>query len=62
MFLLIALFGLQNCNTVTGTVEGTTRGVVKDAKTLDPAIRNKLVPIKQKYELTAKQETELAAL
>ena len=34
IFLIIALFGLQNCNTVTGTVEGTTRGVVKDAKTL----------------------------
>ena len=28
------MFISQSCNTVTGTVEGTTRGVVKDAKTL----------------------------
>tara|TARA_Y100000389_G_scaffold26805_1_gene23033 strand:- start:239 stop:415 length:177 start_codon:yes stop_codon:yes gene_type:complete len=25
---------LTNCNTVTGTVEGTARGVYKDAKTI----------------------------
>ena len=30
----MVLFGLQNCNTVTGTVEGTARGIVKDTKTL----------------------------
>tara|TARA_Y100000590_G_scaffold53570_1_gene55986 strand:- start:1001 stop:1183 length:183 start_codon:yes stop_codon:yes gene_type:complete len=33
-FYFAIFFVLQGCNTVTGTVEGTTRGVVKDAKTL----------------------------
>ncbi len=35
LFLLImtSIF-LQNCNTVTGTVEGTTTGIVKDVKTI----------------------------
>tara|TARA_B100000029_G_scaffold36046_1_gene33945 strand:- start:38 stop:220 length:183 start_codon:yes stop_codon:yes gene_type:complete len=32
-FSFILLIILQSCNTVTGTVEGTTRGVVKDVKT-----------------------------
>jgi len=30
---LLLLCVLQSCNTVTGTVEGTTRGIVKDVKT-----------------------------
>ncbi len=30
---LSLLFFLNNCNTVTGTVEGTVRGVYKDIKT-----------------------------
>ena len=33
IFLLFVLFILNNCNTVTGTVEGTVRGVYKDIKT-----------------------------
>jgi len=33
-FKLILLIILSNCNTVTGTVEGTVRGVAKDAKTI----------------------------
>ncbi len=32
--LLLLLFLISACNTVTGTVEGTTRGVVKDVKTI----------------------------
>jgi len=32
--ILILLFFLNACNTVTGTVEGTARGVVKDTKTI----------------------------
>tara|TARA_B100001175_G_scaffold281939_1_gene260662 strand:- start:706 stop:891 length:186 start_codon:yes stop_codon:yes gene_type:complete len=32
--LFIFLIFLNACNTVTGTVEGTGRGIVKDAKTL----------------------------
>jgi len=32
-FLLIFFFLLNNCNTVTSTVEGTVRGVYKDLKT-----------------------------
>ena len=32
--VLILLLFLNNCNTVTGTVEGTVRGVAKDAKTI----------------------------
>tara|TARA_X000000368_G_C22863682_1_gene637691 strand:+ start:142 stop:324 length:183 start_codon:yes stop_codon:yes gene_type:complete len=31
-FLLILIFILSSCNTVTDTVEGTARGVYKDAK------------------------------
>ncbi len=34
IFFLTIFFGLQSCNTVTGTVEGTARGVVKDVKTI----------------------------
>ena len=33
IFLLFLLFTLSNCNTVTGTVEGTVRVVYKDIKT-----------------------------
>ncbi len=33
IFLLAFLF-TSSCNTVTGTVEGTSRGIVKDVKTL----------------------------
>ena len=32
--MLTLLVLLNSCNTVTGTVEGTTRGVVKDVKTI----------------------------
>ena len=32
--ILILFIFLTNCNTVTGTVEGTVRGVAKDAKTI----------------------------
>lgn len=32
IFILLILF-LNNCNTVTGTVEGTVRGIYKDVKT-----------------------------
>ena len=32
-FYLIIIF-LNSCNTVTGTVEGTVRGVYKDVKTI----------------------------
>ena len=32
-FYLLILFFLSNCNTVTGTVEGTAIGIVKDVKT-----------------------------
>ena len=32
-FYLLTLFFLSNCNTVTGTVEGTAIGIVKDVKT-----------------------------
>ena len=31
--LLLILFLISGCNTVTGTVEGTARGIYKDAKT-----------------------------
>mgnify|MGYP001393961398 CR=1 FL=1 len=31
--LILSLFFLQSCNTVTGTVEGTVIGVIKDVKT-----------------------------
>ena len=31
--LMFALLFLTNCNTVTGTVEGTAIGVIKDIKT-----------------------------
>ena len=31
---LITLFLLNACNTVTGTVEGTARGIIKDTKTI----------------------------
>jgi len=31
--LMFALLLLPNCNTVTGTVEGTAIGVIKDIKT-----------------------------
>ena len=31
--LILSLFFLQNCNTVTGTVEGTVIGVIKYVKT-----------------------------
>ena len=31
--LMFALLLLTNCNTVTGTVEGTAIGVIKDIKT-----------------------------
>ncbi len=31
--LIFFIFGLQSCNTVTGTIEGTAIGVVKDIKT-----------------------------
>ena len=35
-YFIIFLFltFLSACNTVTGTVEGTTRGIVKDVKTI----------------------------
>jgi hypothetical protein len=33
LFLIFILTLLSNCNTVTGTVEGTALGVVKDVKT-----------------------------
>ena len=32
-FFFILLIALQSCNTVTGTIEGTAIGVVKDVKT-----------------------------
>jgi hypothetical protein len=32
--ILITLMTLSACNTVTGTVEGTTRGVINDVKTI----------------------------
>jgi predicted small secreted protein len=33
-YLVLSFFiFLANCNTVTGTVEGTTRGIYKDVKT-----------------------------
>ena len=32
-FFLFLLIILQSCNTVTGTIEGTTIGVAKDIKT-----------------------------
>ena len=32
-FFLVLLITLQSCNTVTGTIEGTAIGVVKDVKT-----------------------------
>ena len=32
--LLVSLIFLNACNTVTGTVEGTGRGIVKDVKTV----------------------------
>ena len=32
-FYLLTLFFLSNCNTVTGTVEGTAIWIVKDVKT-----------------------------
>ena len=31
--IIIYFFFLTNCNTVTGSIEGTTLGVVKDIKT-----------------------------
>ena len=31
--LLLVFFLFSACNTITGTVEGTSRGIVKDAKT-----------------------------
>ena len=34
IIFLLLFFLLSGCNTVTGTVEGTTRGVVKDVKTI----------------------------
>ena len=34
IILLVILNFLNACNTVTGTVEGTGRGVIKDVKTL----------------------------
>ena len=30
----MTLLLLSACNTVTGTVEGTTRGIIKDTKTI----------------------------
>ena len=33
LFILLTFLLLGNCNTVTGTVEGTVGGLVKDAKT-----------------------------
>tara|TARA_B100000700_G_scaffold82933_1_gene93417 strand:- start:218 stop:391 length:174 start_codon:yes stop_codon:yes gene_type:complete len=32
-FLLFLILTLSQCNTVTGTVEGTALGVIKDVKT-----------------------------
>ena len=32
--LLLAFCFISSCNTVTGTVEGTSRGVAKDVKTI----------------------------
>ena len=32
MFTLLSL--LNACNTITGTVEGTTRGIINDVKTI----------------------------
>ncbi len=34
MFLYLSLILLNSCNTVTGTVEGTGRGIIKDVKTI----------------------------
>ena len=31
---LLILFLVSGCNTVTGTLEGTSRGIVKDTKTI----------------------------
>jgi len=31
-FIIFLLFALSGCNTVTGTIEGTALGVVKDVK------------------------------
>ena len=31
--ILLAFISLTNCNTVTGSIEGTALGVVKDVKT-----------------------------
>ena len=33
LIFIILLSFLNHCNTVTGTVEGTARGIYKDAKT-----------------------------
>jgi len=33
-FLILSFLLLANCNTVTGTVEGTGRGIIKDTKTI----------------------------
>ena len=32
--ILISFFLLTSCNTVTGTLEGSTTGVIKDVKTI----------------------------
>ena len=32
--MFVLLIFLNACNTVTGTIEGTTRGVVRDTKTI----------------------------
>ena len=32
--LLLILCLISECNTVTGTVEGTSRGIIKDVKTI----------------------------
>ena len=33
IFIIISFILLSNCNTVTGTIEGTAIGVAKDVKT-----------------------------
>ena len=32
--ILLIFFLISGCNTVTGTVEGTTQGIVKDTKSI----------------------------
>ena len=34
IFMFMTLLLVSACNTVTGTVEGTTRGIIRDTKTI----------------------------